>query len=321
MSPDDQSDSGSELRSIPGSPEPQTLLQSNIAESSTLHEPNTVTADTDEAGNEPEKIRLATVRRWPLDSRFVSIEYPGYVRDLSKAMRTINNGDMSYISEKFRTANLKSPSASFELDLNPDPPVSAASGSRGPHFDFRHPAMGHITPVYNHLLQITRRRRRKKSTGDFVDEGEFKVEITGMIEKTARFRGIYLLKSHCPVQGLKGRTAMVDFQFMPDPDLDVVKLAQHLYNGDGKLESRIRRLKSAKSAFCSRCSASIQLQDFGRRLRTPDTFAANKSSYAATADHIPCQDVCQLSVSFKYSFNTNRGGESADGRNIYKVDQ
>nr|CAG8633064.1 8404_t:CDS:2 [Entrophospora candida] len=93
----------------------------------------------------------------PTQQQFFSVEYPGYVKNIDRVLKTLGGqkGLKKAINEDM-----------MELWFRPDDP-------------FSHPINGNVIPTSNLLLKVTRRKRRY-----------VKCEVIGIISKTCRFRRI-----------------------------------------------------------------------------------------------------------------------------------
>ncbi|CAJ0640031.1 3668_t:CDS:2 [Entrophospora sp. SA101] len=91
----------------------------------------------------------------PTQQQFFSVEYPGYVKNIDRVLKTLGGqkGLKKAINEDM-----------MELWFRPDDP-------------FSHPINGNVIPTSNLLLKVTRRKRRY-----------VKCEVIGIISKTCRFR-------------------------------------------------------------------------------------------------------------------------------------
>ncbi|KAJ1724723.1 tau 95 subunit of transcription factor TFIIIC [Coemansia erecta] len=135
--------------------------------------------------------------RFALPQRSVlSVEYPGYVEDAEKAIKSLGG------REKLSRDVSQDVGAQLELRYRYDDPTS-------------HPIKGEIVPTHNVLIKVTRRIRRPKgapkdSPGETVGSS---AKIVGVIEKTARFR------------------KLADFQYIlpkGDPLVDLAKVIQNI---------------------------------------------------------------------------------------------
>ncbi|KAL1915198.1 uncharacterized protein VTP21DRAFT_7474 [Calcarisporiella thermophila] len=123
----------------------------------------------------------------------ISIEYPGYVRNLNKVLTTL--GGLKSLSR------VASGYDSLELRYRPKDP-------------FSHPIHGDVVPTANLLMKVTRRRKKKEGKLIEGDRGEIKAEIVGLVTRTCRFR------------------ALADYQYIPDADDPVAKLRRDIENAD-----------------------------------------------------------------------------------------
>ncbi|KAF9263593.1 hypothetical protein L218DRAFT_927336 [Marasmius fiardii PR-910] len=132
---------------------------------------------------------------------FYSIEYPGYVKPSSVPAAVQNLGGASSLEAAFlRRGTSKSEQKMLvELKLRPGNP-------------FAHPVPGEVVNNNCILLQVTKRKRKRREseagsgyqTRDEI--GEYKVEPMGVLPKTIRFR------------------SMVDYQYQPQADDPVAEL-------------------------------------------------------------------------------------------------
>ncbi|KZT13135.1 uncharacterized protein LAESUDRAFT_754139 [Laetiporus sulphureus 93-53] len=146
-------------------------------------------------------------------THFYSIEYPGYVKPTSVPLAVERLGGQQSIETAFKRAAGKTETL-LELHLRPGNP-------------FAHPVPGDVAPTNNILLKVVKRKRRRREGEVGAEEdgvvGEYTVEATGAIPKTARFR------------------SMADFQFQPDMNDPVAKLrtAMDTMDVEGILSYRI----------------------------------------------------------------------------------
>ncbi|KAJ2375180.1 tau 95 subunit of transcription factor TFIIIC [Coemansia sp. RSA 2607] len=155
--------------------------------------------------------------RFTLPQRSVlSVEYPGYVKDAEKAIKSLGG------REKLSRDVSQGIGAQLELRYRYDDPTS-------------HPIEGEIVPTHNVLIKVTRRIRRPKgapkdSPGETVGTS---AKIVGVIEKTARFR------------------KLADFQYIlpkGDPLVDLAKVVQNIDIDEAKKFVNSNVLDSALSA-------------------------------------------------------------------------
>ncbi|KAI9093011.1 RNA polymerase III transcription factor IIIC subunit-domain-containing protein [Phlyctochytrium arcticum] len=99
----------------------------------------------------------------PEDS-FHVVEYPGYIKNVDKAMK--NLGGMGGVEKAF-AGEL----SVLELRYRPDDP-------------FSHPISGEIINTANVLLKVTRKKDRK------ITQRSTKTEVMGLVTKTGRFRAL-----------------------------------------------------------------------------------------------------------------------------------
>ncbi|KAJ2857307.1 tau 95 subunit of transcription factor TFIIIC [Coemansia erecta] len=129
--------------------------------------------------------------RSPIPQRTVlSVEYPGYVVNTEKAVKSLGG------REKLARDVSENTGARLELRYRYNDPTS-------------HPISGEIVPTQNILIKVTRRTKRlkgapkDKSTEKTVKKS---AEIVGIIEKTARFRKLadfqYVIGKDDPLAGL-----------------------------------------------------------------------------------------------------------------------
>lgn len=119
----------------------------------------------------------------PLSSTpYYSIEYPGYVRlpSVPQAIRTL--GGQPSVDNAFKRSAAKLDRC-LELNFRPENP-------------FSHPVPGEIVPTSKIVLKVVQRRRKiPNSTGnDSGPIGEYTMEAVGVIPKTARFRGKWIMR-------------------------------------------------------------------------------------------------------------------------------
>ncbi|KAJ2684467.1 tau 95 subunit of transcription factor TFIIIC, partial [Coemansia spiralis] len=110
--------------------------------------------------------------RRPLPGRtMLAVEYPGYVVDADKAIRSIGG------SKKLARDATEDIGMPVELRYRYDDPAS-------------HPINGEITPTENLLLKVTRRvRRTRAGSGQGPDEkAQVQAEVVAVLDKTVRFR-------------------------------------------------------------------------------------------------------------------------------------
>ncbi|KAJ2934541.1 hypothetical protein H1R20_g2576, partial [Candolleomyces eurysporus] len=153
----------------------------------------------------------------PLPQRqFYSVEYPGYVQDASVPKAIQNLGGQARIDLAFKRMAPKTESL-IELSLHPDNP-------------FAHPIPGDVVNTNNLVLEVTKRKRKKRPGQDADDGviGEYKAEIVGVTTKTVRFR------------------SMVDFQYLPDMDdpISQLRLAMDRMDVDTIMSYRIPEERS-----------------------------------------------------------------------------
>ncbi|KAJ2238223.1 tau 95 subunit of transcription factor TFIIIC [Coemansia sp. RSA 1722] len=120
----------------------------------------------------------------------LSVEYPGYIKDAEKAIRSLGG------REKLARDVSEDTGARLELRYRYNDPTS-------------HPISGEIVPTQNVLIKVTRRiKRAKGASKDKSTEisTETSAEIVGIIEKTARFRKLadfqYVVGKDDPLTGL-----------------------------------------------------------------------------------------------------------------------
>ncbi|KAI9009828.1 RNA polymerase III transcription factor IIIC subunit-domain-containing protein [Gaertneriomyces semiglobifer] len=125
--------------------------------------------------------------------KFHVVEYPGYVENTDKALKTL--GGTAAIERAFNE-DLNA----LELRYRPDDP-------------FSHPIQGEIITTANLLLKVTlrRKKRRRKPNGtESPDPGQITHQVLGTISKTCRFR------------------AIADFQWISDLNDPMVKLRRSM---------------------------------------------------------------------------------------------
>ncbi|KAJ2781190.1 tau 95 subunit of transcription factor TFIIIC [Coemansia interrupta] len=159
--------------------------------------------------------------RFTLPQRSVlSVEYPGYVEDAEKAIKSLGG------REKLSRDVSQGVGAQLELRYRYDDPTS-------------HPIKGEIVPTHNVLIKVTRRIRRPKgapkdSPGETVGSS---AKIVGVIEKTARFRKLadfqYILPKGDPLFDLANVVQNIDIdeakKFIDSNVLDSTATAQNTY--------------------------------------------------------------------------------------------
>lgn len=109
-------------------------------------------------------------------THFYSVEYPGYVKPTSVPLAVERLGGQSSVQSAFKRTGYKSGSI-LELNLRP-----------GNHF--AHPIPGDVIPTNNILLKVVKRSRKQKDANTEKSNGEYTVQATGVIPKTARFRSV-----------------------------------------------------------------------------------------------------------------------------------
>ncbi|KAG0163938.1 tau 95 subunit of transcription factor TFIIIC [Apophysomyces sp. BC1015] len=97
--------------------------------------------------------------------KFFCVEYPGYVKNLDRALNTLGG-------EKALATAITNQKA-VELRFRHQDP-------------FSHPINGDIVPTANLLVKITRRVKKGRPE----EEATYKTDIVGTISKTCRFRGL-----------------------------------------------------------------------------------------------------------------------------------
>ncbi|KAF7331916.1 hypothetical protein MKEN_00071900 [Mycena kentingensis (nom. inval.)] len=145
----------------------------------------------------------APVHPLPRNTLFYSVEYPGYLKDLSSVPIAVKNlGGQAALDAAFkRTASKSEAQTTLELKLRPNNP-------------FAHPISGEVVPTTNLVLKVVKRKRKNRMELDDGIIGEYTAEIVGTTSKTVRFR------------------SMADFQYQPDMNDPVSKLRVAMDNLD-----------------------------------------------------------------------------------------
>ena len=105
------------------------------------------------------------------DKRYFSVEYPGYVKNVDRALASLG-GEKALTEALTRETNVK-------LRYRPNDP-------------FSHPIQGRILPTAKLLVKVTRRVKRDSATGEIIEDAseKYQTAVEGIVTKTVRFRGI-----------------------------------------------------------------------------------------------------------------------------------
>ncbi|KAK4705743.1 general transcription factor 3C polypeptide 5 (transcription factor C subunit 1), partial [Phenoliferia sp. Uapishka_3] len=107
---------------------------------------------------------------------FVGIEYPGPVKNVSRALKSM--GGLDHISRTLIAP--PGPALAIELNLN---------GSN----KFHHPVQAGVLDSGNVVMKVVKRRRKRPKvdeSGQEIDAGFYTIEAIGVASKTVRFRGM-----------------------------------------------------------------------------------------------------------------------------------
>ncbi|KAF7726088.1 tau 95 subunit of transcription factor TFIIIC [Apophysomyces ossiformis] len=138
------------------------------------------------------------------DKKFICVEYPGYVKNVDRALNTFGG-------EKALATAITNQKA-----------VELRFRSKDP---FSHPINGDIVPTANLLVKVTRRVKKGRPE----EEAVYKTEIVGTIPKTCRFRGEDMILFSVNFNFYKG---LADFQYLVPKTDAIGQLKNAMTNGD-----------------------------------------------------------------------------------------
>lgn len=144
------------------------------------------------------------------DKTFFSIEYPGYVKRVERALETL--GGEKALTEALNT------NSTVDLKYRPKDP-------------FSHAIKGQILPASKLLVKVTRRVKKNKEA-----ETKWEIKVEGVITNTLRFRSKFLFFLFFQDIYIKFyQIDLADFQFLVPKDDKVYQLKEALMKGDGKI--------------------------------------------------------------------------------------
>lgn len=108
-------------------------------------------------------------------TRFVSIEYPGPIKSISKALASI--GGLPHVTSVLNAPPTLDTIKRARIELN-----------LAPGNVYTHPVSGVTSDTGNLVLKVVKRRKRTANGAD-EDGGVYRYEAIGVAAKTVRFRG------------------------------------------------------------------------------------------------------------------------------------